>query len=86
MRRYGVRFQTNPLKLYIEGNNVTTVKIPLEHSLHITKEKKTTQMQEVTANDRFKCSISNATVLEGKNMSYIVLLETNLVEYDTAIF
>ena len=40
MRRYNVRFQTNPLKLYIEGNNVTTVEIPLEHALHITKEKK----------------------------------------------
>ena len=38
MKKYEVKFQTNPLKLYIEGNNVTTVEIPLEHALHITKE------------------------------------------------
>ena len=37
MRRYNVRFQTNPLKVYIEENNVTTFEIPLEHALHITK-------------------------------------------------
>ena len=42
-------------------------------------------MEEVTENVKFKCLIADATVLEGKNMSFIVL-ETNSVEYDTAIF
>ena len=36
-------------------------------------------------NSKFKCSVADATVLEGENKSFIVL-ETNLVEYDTAIF
>ena len=55
MKKYDIRFQTNPLKLYNEGNNVTTVEIPLEHALHITKENKTPQKEEVTENSRFKC-------------------------------
>ena len=70
MKRYDVRFLTNPLKLYIEGNNVTTVEIPLEHALHITKEKETPQKKEVTENIRFKCSIADTTVLEEENMFY----------------
>ena len=45
MKRYDVKFQTNPLKLYIERNNVTTVEIPLEHALHIPKEKKTPRLE-----------------------------------------
>ena len=47
MKRYDVKVQTNPLKLYIDGNNVTTVEIPLEHALLITKDNKTPQ-KEVT--------------------------------------
>ena len=85
MKRYDVRFQTNPLKLYIEGNNVTTVEIPLGHALHITKENKTPRKEEIIENSKFKCSLANATVLQGENISFIEL-ETSLVEYDTAIF
>ena len=57
---------------------MTTVKIPLEHALHITKEKKTPQ-KEITENNRFMCSVADATVLEGKNISFIVSYSTKLV-------
>ena len=70
MKRYDVRFQTNPLKLYIEGNNATTVEIPVEHALHITKENKTPRNEEVIENSNFKCSVADAIVLEGENMFY----------------
>ena len=85
MKRYDVRFQTNPLKLYIEGNKVTIVEIPLEHALHITKENKTPQNEKVIENSKFKCSVVDATVLEGENICFIIL-ETSLMDYDTAIF
>ena len=64
---------------------MTTVEIPLEHALHITKENKTSQKEQAIENSKFKCSVANATVLEAENISFIVL-EINLVEYDTAIF
>ena len=85
MKRYDIRFQTNPLQLYIEGNNVTTVEIPLEHALHIKKKNKTPQKEEVIKNSKFKCSVAHAIVLEGEHITFVVL-ETNLMEYDTAIF
>ena len=70
---------TIDIRLYIEGNNVTTVELPLEHALHVTKEKKTQQMEKVTKNSRFKCSVADATVLKKKNRS-VIIIETNLVE------
>ena len=73
IRRYDERFQINPLKLCIEGYNVTTAELPLEHVLHITKEKKMPQMDEITENVKFKCSVADATILDGGNMSFIVL-------------
>ena len=85
MKKYDVKFKTNPLKFYIVGNNVTTVEIPLEHALHITKENKTPRKEEIIENSKFKCSVADATVLEGENISFIIL-ETCLVDYDTAIF
>ena len=82
MKKYDVRFETNPLN--IEGNNVTTVEIPLEHILHITKENKTPRKEEFIDKSKFKCSVADATVL-GDNISLNVL-ETNLVDCDIVIF
>lgn len=77
---------TKPLKLYIEGERILIAKLPMKHALLINEENEDEYIVHNSEdNPLYKCVVAQASVLEGKKVSYLTL-ETKLVECDTAVY
>ena len=85
MKKYNVNLNTKPLKLHIEGERILIAELPMKHALLINEEQEKESIHDSEDNPIYKCSVAQASVLEGERVSYLTL-ETKLVESDTAIF
>ncbi|MPC66441.1 hypothetical protein E2C01_060588 [Portunus trituberculatus] len=86
MKRYNMNLNTKPLKLYIEGRRIVIAEVPMKHALMVTEgTEKEAVTNESKDNPNYKCSVAQASVLQGERVSYVTL-ETKLTKGDTAIF
>ena len=90
LKRFDIVFKTQPLSLYIEGDEVQIAELSREEVIRIAKleEEKTPviiEEEKVQENIRRKCQGAETVLLKGNSMGYVVL-ETTFKGNKNALF